>query len=392
VALTTRFLDFWLLGGASLVVWLVMFSVEGFRTNWAVDQHFNNLTATAASLSLLVNYPHFLASYRLAYTRGTSFILMHWWQLIAVPLLLIGLFAVAFVSFDVRVEAVPWLWGWAQAVSPYGANEQVLIGPRVGDVLFTLGFNLMILTIGWHYTKQVFGCMMVYAHYDRYRITPTQRTLLRRALLSVWGMVFIYTNLAGDFSTFAGFSYSSLDLPDVLGPLSQFAVLAGFGLVGYYVFYLNYRTGGGLPSANVIVPFVALYVWWMPLTRQSDFYFLMVPLFHSLQYLPFVYRVEDARLRGASHPQVRATLLVFGIVLAGWSAFEFVPNAVDGAFGTFEAWGMFFFFTATMLFINIHHYFIDNVIWRLRDPEVRAQLLGDEVVKGVGRHLTSTVA
>ena len=28
-----------------------------------------------------------------------------------------------------------------------------------------------------------------------------------------------------------------------------------------------------------------------------------------------------------------------------------------------------------MLFINIHHYFIDNVIWRFTDPEVRAHLL-----------------
>jgi hypothetical protein len=28
-----------------------------------------------------------------------------------------------------------------------------------------------------------------------------------------------------------------------------------------------------------------------------------------------------------------------------------------------------------MLFINIHHYFIDNVLWRFRDPEVREYLL-----------------
>jgi len=28
-----------------------------------------------------------------------------------------------------------------------------------------------------------------------------------------------------------------------------------------------------------------------------------------------------------------------------------------------------------MLFINIHHYFIDNVVWRFKDPQVRAYLL-----------------
>ena len=86
-ALTTRFGDFWLLGGASILVWLVMMSVQGFRASWAIDQHFKNLTITTASLSLLVNYPHFLVSYKLAYTRGRGFILEHWWQLVAVPLL-----------------------------------------------------------------------------------------------------------------------------------------------------------------------------------------------------------------------------------------------------------------------------------------------------------------
>ena len=35
----------------------------------------------------------------------------------------------------------------------------------------------------------------------------------------------------------------------------------------------------------------------------------------------------------------------------------------------------FFFFTAAMLFINVHHYFFDNVLWRFKNPEVRAYLL-----------------
>jgi hypothetical protein len=127
---------------------------------------------------------------------------------------------------------------------------------------------------------------------------------------------------------------------------------------------------------NVVVPFVALYVWWLPQTRQSEFYFLLTPLFHSLQYLAFVYKMEDSRLRRTPHRELRATLLVVGTVVAGWLAFEFLPNTIDTQLGTFNAWHMFFFFTAAMLFINIHHYFLDNVLWRLRDPQVRAYLLG----------------
>ena len=106
-ALTTRFADFWLLGGASLLVWLVMFAVQGFRAAWAIDQHFKNLTVTTASLSLIVNYPHFLVSYKFAYSRGRAFITTHSWQLLVVPALLVATFAFAYAYYDVPVSRLP---------------------------------------------------------------------------------------------------------------------------------------------------------------------------------------------------------------------------------------------------------------------------------------------
>ncbi|MBI4888914.1 MAG: hypothetical protein HY824_17575, partial [Acidobacteria bacterium] len=303
-ALTTRFLDFWLLGGASLLVWLVMISLQGFRASWAVDQHFKNLTVTTASLSLLVNYPHFLISYKLAYTRGRSFIVRNWWQLIAVPALLVGVFALAFFNYAVPVGQVPVVSRAAATLAPLGANAQVLAGPRFGDLLFTAVFNVMIFTVGWHYTKQVFGCMMVYAHFDGYTLTRGQRTLTRWALLTIWGMNFVYNNIGGGANTFSQFTYHSFDLPDIAGPLSEIIVGAGFVLVLYKVFYANYTMTGARPSLNMLAPFVALYVWWLPQTRQYEFYFLLTPLFHSLQYLAFVYKIEDTRLRRVRHREV----------------------------------------------------------------------------------------
>lgn len=375
-ALTTRFLDFWLLGGASILVWLVMISLQGFRGNWAIGQHFSQLTATTLSLSLLVNYPHFLMSYKLAYTRGRSFVIGHWWQLIVVPIGLVGIFASAYVFYDVPVRSLGVVSSASQVVGAWGVNRQVLAGPRLGDLLFTAAFNLMIFTIGWHYTKQVFGCMMVYAHFDGYTLTKAQRDLTRWALLSIWGMSFVDNNIGGDFRAWRGFSYSSLDLPDIAGPISELVVGAGFVLVLYKVFYAHYKATGRRPSANLIAPFLALYIWWLPQTRQDEFYFLLVPFFHSLQYLAFAYKMEDARLHGSPHRELRATLIVIGVVVLGWLAFEFVPDTMDSRLGTVDAWGMYFFFTSAMLFINIHHYFIDNVVWRFKDPQVRAYLLG----------------
>jgi hypothetical protein len=375
-ALTTRFLDFWLLGGASLLIWLAMFAAQGFRSSWAVDQHFKNLTFTAASLSLLVNYPHFLISYKLAYSRGRSFVLTHWWQLLAVPALLISGFALAFFFYGVPTPRIPGAAALTAALEGWGTNARVLSAPRFGDLLFTGAFNVMLFTVGWHYTKQVFGCMMVYAAFDRYALTPSQRLITKWSLLTIWWMNFVYTNLSGSQSTFSQFNYYSFDLPDVAGPLTQFAVFGGFLLTVYAVFYANYRDRRELPSVNMVVPFLALYVWWLPQTRQYEFYFLLTPFFHSLQYLAFVYKMEDARLKSEPHRELKATILVGAIVLAGWMAFELVPNTMDNTLRTFNAWGMFFFFTAAMLFINIHHYFIDNVLWRFKDPQVRKYLLG----------------
>jgi hypothetical protein len=376
-ALTTRYLDFWLLGGASVVVWLVMFTLDGFRTRWAIDEHFRHLSSTALSLSLLINYPHFAASYRLAYTRGRSFVVGYWWQLIAVPVGLVALFTAAYLYYDLRVEELSPVVSATAALTGLGVNAQVLGGPRLGDLLFTLAFNLMFLTLGWHYTKQVYGCMMVYAHFDRYPLTKAQRTLTRWALLSVWVMVFIDYNLAGDFRGFRGFAYSTLDLPDIAGPVSQAFAIGGLLVVSYLVFYRNYRVTGRRPSLTMLVPLVALYLWWLPQTRQEEFFFLLVPLFHGMQYLAFAYKMEDGHLRGAPHREAWGTAIVAGLVLGGWLAFEFAPDALDTWLGTFQTWQMFFFFTAAMLFINIHHYFIDNVLWRLGDSRVRAYLLDE---------------
>ena len=374
-ALTTRFLDFWLLGGASILVWLVMIGVQGFRASWAVDQHFKNLTNTAASLALFINYPHFLISYKLAYQRGGAFVRQHSWQLLVVPAALLAIFALAYAMFETPVGTLPLVPEIAGAVGSWAGIGQVLSGPRVGDLLFTAVFNFMMLTVGWHYTKQVFGCMMVYAYFDGYAMTQAQRDLTKRALLTIWVMNFVHTNIGGSQNVFSQFRYYSFDLPDAAAPLSLLLVAGGFALVVYKVFWANYRERAAVPSFNMLVPFIALYVWWLPQTRQFEFYFLLTPLFHSLQYLAFVYKMEDTRLRGEPNRELRGTAVIVGVILAGWLAFELVPNSLDNLLGTFAAWQMFFFFTAAMLFINIHHYFIDNVLWRFRDPRVKAYLL-----------------
>ena len=63
------------------------------------------------------------------------------------------------------------------------------------------------------------------------------------------------------------------------------------------------------------------------------------------------------------------------LVLTGFCAFELIPNSIDIATGTIASMNVWFFFVSFWLFINIHHYFIDNVIGRFTNPRVREYLL-----------------
>ena len=76
----------------------------------------------------------------------------------------------------------------------------------------------------------------------------------------------------------------------------------------------------------------------------------------------------------------RATALMLGLALSGWMAFEVVPGNLDMSMNATTTFGFSFCLIAANLFINIHHYFIDNVLWRVRDDQlVRQALFSDPV-------------
>jgi hypothetical protein len=69
----------------------------------------------------------------------------------------------------------------------------------------------MIFTVGWHYTKQVFGCMMVYCA-STGKVFPRQRTITKYALLSIWWLNFAQGNRPARRTTSRSSKYSSICL------------------------------------------------------------------------------------------------------------------------------------------------------------------------------------
>jgi hypothetical protein len=372
-SLTTRALDFWLLGGASLVLWWVLLIGQNFRgtpggTN--VDLHYANLAATSSSLSLLVNNPHFMASYFLAYRRGRGFVKAHPLQLVVVPAILLAWITAAWWTWDGPVAS-----GWNAPWLALGLGAPAGPSPTTGRALMSLLLHVMFLTVGWHYSKQAYGCMMVYARYDGYPLADRHRTALRWSLHSIWACAFVGLNRSNAPHDVMRVPYFGLDFPQVLYAGTLLGVAAGVVLLLWVI-----RSGlraGRRPSACFLVPWLAFAVWFLPPLRQTEFVLLFVPFFHGLQYLAFVYRVESGR--AASRPPQMAFLVsmavILGLLVTGYLAFDWIPNRINVALDVVPRTRTYFFVTAALVFVNVHHYFIDNVIWKLREPGVRRELL-----------------
>jgi hypothetical protein len=156
------------------------------------------------------------------------------------------------------------------------------------------------------------------------------------------------------------------------------ATLAAFvlGVVGMNRF--RGRTGK-VPPLRAIVAWTALFVWYAVMARDPKAIF-WIQVAHALQYLAFPIRVEinhtttaktSSHRRLATHMAVyAAVLLVISILVAivvPGPAMSVVANIFGEEPGKAAP-------ILILMFINIHHYFTDGVIWHISNPEVRKEL------------------
>lgn len=348
-----------------------------------IDAHFLQVSGVFSLFSIFVNHPHFMISYRFGYSRGYRFIMKYWFSLLVLPLGLISYYTYCYLNFNADASQLPWVISLNSGLSRIGAGFRFGHFSNLGTEMLSFSILLMNLTVGWHYSKQVFGCMIVYSHYDGYPLSKVQRFCLKASLFSIAFFNFFYLSHTAEKSAldpigkayFFNIPLVSLGLPQGTVPISAaFVVLFFFGSI-YFTFYKNWKNHGVLPSQNLLIPWIAFHVWWIPLFRQTEFYFSAIPFFHSLQYLPFAYRMECKSI-----PKTRWYELIFSLRLAllifiGFCAFELVPTWLDHGFETSWYLKTWFFMVAFVVFINVHHFFIDSVGWKMNQSKVKEGLL-----------------
>jgi len=299
----------------------------------------------------LINYSHFMASYRIIY-RDKEMIRRHKWAAIWVPLIML-----VFVVTALAVEPL---------------TELLLL------TFFAVGSGYL----AWHYTGQAWGMMAAYSYLEGVRFEPVERLLIRTSLRIM---------LAWHVCWFLNFWLSATEVENLariaaaLYQLASYAVVLAVVLGAAGLLRVFFRIGR-FPPLKAVIAWLAIFVWYAAVWRWGLPGFFLVQLAHALQYLEFPARVElnratrRAAARSAGHMAIYAGALLvaaFLVILAvPGPAMSLVANFLGATPNKAAA-------ALVLYFINIHHYFTDGVVWKLSNPEVRKELFAHVAPAGV---------
>ena len=335
-AIISPFVDALCAGGLSLLV-LVPLLVSG-RTDVLLLS-----AGVQAWLGAAVNMPHFLASYRMVYRTRAS-IRAHPWAAVYVPIILLSCCIAAVVASQ-----------WT---------------PVPISTLLTISSTYL----AWHYTGQAWGMIATFTYLDGASFNSMERRLVRGSLLIMmaWHVVWFFHLGYHDF----------IDLKPLYDGLTLLtAVALAMGLTG---FSLHKARTGRFAPLRAWIPWVAIFVWYATMARVGLPALFIVQIAHALQYLIFPLRVELNRTRGqtpggtardaiALHMAVYLVMLLAGSIVAAIALPLGAMAVVTDWLGSRPGQVVGFAISA---FFNIHHYFTDGVVWKLRNPEVRQDLFG----------------
>lgn len=353
--------DFLCLGGATLLL-LPVFLAVGDNENFA------GMAAIMMIAAHFINHPHFAASYQIFY-RGFR-------EKAFTP----ALGRAMQVRYLVAGVVVPVVMGLIFIYGTVTANAQLL------------GYcgNLMALTVGWHYAKQGYGMLMVDAVLKRRFFSDAVKKVLLVNCYVAWAASWLRFNQVVSQQDLWGLSYYTFAVPE---PIVH-AALVGAALTGVasvVALLEQWHRTGSLPVNGVIAYVVSIYAWLMFVTI-NPIWGLVVPALHSLQYLVVVGRFELNYERG--RPEVgpesdKSTLrslfganagrrfIVFFVLsgVIGWLGFWGLPGILDGLvpYDNLALTSTLFLFFSWS-FINVHHYFMDNVMWRRENPDTAKYL------------------
>lgn len=336
-------IDFLMVGGASILFLLTALLATALTGKDGVY----TFGFLAYMGSFVINFPHFAHSYQLFYNDVFGEIKRA--QLARkLQIVFSGFLVPAFILF-------------------YVTASYLIVPESISRMVYAMFFF-----VGWHYAKQGYGVFIVLAAYKKLYFKDWEKTLLRINIHLVW----IYTWAAGQGlfieKIYHNVSYTSLSVPrnilDLVGLVSLVLSFLSFSLI-FKIFFWEKR---GV-SWNGLIGYICGSYLWLGFGSLHPAFALFVPLFHCLQYNLFVYRlkINEQKIHSNKPKEIYKNVLIFVFwgTLLGALFMDILPGQMDQ--WTFEKTGQNGFFLASfLLFINVHHYFLDSVFWKKENQRV----------------------
>ncbi|MGO8997296.1 MAG: hypothetical protein ACLQVI_28610 [Polyangiaceae bacterium] len=244
--------------------------------------------------------------------------------------------------------------------------------------------QLMFLLVGWHYVKQGFGVLTVLAARRGVRFSHGERLAILAHCYAGWAYAWASPADPGRELEEKGVVYTSIAHSVRLEHVTLVVFLSTIiPLAWVLVRKRRRRREAGLP---IFTPLAALLftIWsWTIYSSIDPLVRYAIPALHSVQYLYFVWLLKGNEAREREGPpwfepsaRVRVGILAASALGLGWVLFHIAPAALDGALvsrreAATSALGPTPYFAALFSFVNIHHYFMDSVLWRRDNPETQ---------------------
>ncbi len=336
-SLTTRAWDVWILYRLSLALMVLLLLVMWWRPVEFPIKQFASGAMVWLVLQSLINWPHFMVSYAVLY-RDKS----HWRK------------------YPAATWGIP-----ALLVAALAFGLQLIL---VGELTYANNFGYLMFMVAafylaWHYTGQVWGVMMTGAMLSGLTLSKIERIIFRSSLriLLLWHVIW-GLQMTGDFPYLAALRHEALMWG--ANGLAILGLLTGTGVLAWRWYQRRF-----LPEL-FWGPWFTIHLWYLVLWLEPTFA-VFVQLSHALQYLIFPAKVEMSRVAIASNglKGLSTRYLVIKQYLMCAGAGFLVFYGMGEILGATPSVLLFFGMIAAA--VNIHHYFTDGAVWKLRDPQVR---------------------
>jgi hypothetical protein len=339
------FVDFGIIGAVSILTYLyfLLFS-DGQLTGTVVSLAFY--------LSWVCNWPHFSATnYRLYHSRENI------------------------MQYPITALVIPWVI-LAGTVGSF-------LAPSVVAPYFV---KLFLIWSPYHFSGQSVGISLIYARRAGFFVGKWERFGLSSFIFGTFLVMTARGEVGLGNNQFWGVTFPKMGIPEWVPTLFEVWMYGGGILFLALAIRWCWKERRLLPPI-ILLPAGAQYVWFV-LGGRIEAYNHFVPFFHSLQYLLIAWSMQLKEKMDLRHIEPSTTYVVkesvrWGTlnVMGGIVLFLAIPHLLGGDLRPYVnitydtgialplAMGV------ILSAVQIHHFFVDGVIWKLKRKSVSSPLM-----------------